>query len=226
MPIYEWKLVLLTERSAIRSRSMAKNGNWKKFEDIFLFTKFLWQGTEYFVLIFREFITEIRKFLIDIMSYFLISDILDSQVPVSAQRAIMGVEWNAQRVILRHKFWRFVSEQRAREDVTVFHLRTNDGSVHEEQGGRIDFPLKTEAIAQNRLICLLISKNVILTRYRKKSTECFKSNFTGIFKFSDKWARIFGEFWNTSRATLVHVDNFLTNEQGYLGTFEIHQKQH
>ncbi len=36
-------------------------------------------------------------------------------------------------------------------------------------------------------------------------TECFKSNFFGIFKFSDRQARVLQDFWNTSKATLIHV---------------------
>ncbi len=35
--------------------------------------------------------------------------------------------------------------------------------------------------------------------------QCFKGNFTGIFKSFDKWARILWDFWSTSRATSLHV---------------------
>ncbi len=37
------------------------------------------------------------------------------------------------------------------------------------------------------------------------STVCFKSNFAGIFKFADRWARVLQDFRNTSKVTLVHV---------------------
>ncbi len=35
--------------------------------------------------------------------------------------------------------------------------------------------------------------------------QCFKSNFTGIFKFSNRWARVLWDFWKTPKATLIHV---------------------
>ncbi len=50
-----------------------------------------------------------------------------------------------------------------------------------------------------------------------QNTEHFKSNFTEIFKFSNRWAEVLQDFWNTSEATLAHVlDNRALYRSGIL----------
>ncbi len=63
----------------------------------------------------------------------------------------MGVEWNGMewngmkcakgnseaQVLKQFKFSEVCSGAEAKEDTTIFHPRTNDGFVTEEEGGRV-----------------------------------------------------------------------------------------